>query len=352
MIKSLTSLRFFFAFFVFLSHLSFLELNPSFRFFFKHIFSEGFLGVSFFFVLSGFILALNYSKRLSTGKTSLSKFYIARFARIYPLHFLTLIGSIPFFFTSLKNFFINALLLQSFFPSKQIYFSYNAPSWSISNEFFFYALFPLIIYINNKVTYVIKMITIIVFSLIIIFLNNVLPENKIHYWIYISPLTRIFDFIIGVFLYDLYLYIKKHQFHISTKTKNILEICSILSLIIFFIFKQHFSISFRYSIYYWIPMCLIILTFAITSVNTKNKTVISTLLSKKGLVYLGEISFAFYLIHYIIMEIVIKYNTLLTNQISEFYLTFIIFSLTLLSSIFVFEKFEKPLNKKIKSLFL
>ena len=71
MINSLTSLRLFFALLVFASHLEII--NKSFA---KHIFLEGYVGVSFFFILSGFIIAYNYSDRVSTPSEKKS-YYIA-----------------------------------------------------------------------------------------------------------------------------------------------------------------------------------------------------------------------------------------------------------------------------------
>lgn len=62
MIKPLTSLRFIFAFMVFASHLGFLNKSESnvLHWVYDSVFHEGYIGVSFFFILSGFILAYNY----------------------------------------------------------------------------------------------------------------------------------------------------------------------------------------------------------------------------------------------------------------------------------------------------
>lgn len=350
MIKPLTSLRFFFAFFVFLSHLPFLKNSDS-SFIFEHIFSEGFLGVSFFFILSGFILAYNYRDKIANKKISLRTFYIARFARIYPLHLATLLLSIPLFYKGISVLIINILLLQSYIPKQNIFFSYNAPSWSISSEFFFYALFPLIIYIGARIKYVAKIFGVIIFLAIVVLLNIFLPDEKVHYWVYISPFTRIFDFVIGIFLFDLFAFVKNKKFTFNNNYSNILEISSLFTLLLFFLFKDYFSINFRYSIYYWIPMCFIIFSFAFSFLYGKNDTIISNILSKNWLVYFGEISFAFYLIHYIVIDFIIKTNKNLGSPFSEIILIIVMFSITLLSSIFAFEKIEKPFNKKIKSLF-
>ncbi len=348
MIKPLTSLRFFFAFFVFLSHLSFLK-DSKFCNIFDDIFSEGFLGVSFFFILSGFILALNYKDKIINKKISLRNFYIARVARIYPLHLFTLLLSIPFFYKSLSVLLLNLFLMQSYFPKKNIFFSYNAPSWSISSEFFFYALFPLLIFIFAKINYLTKIFTFFVFTSAIILLNILLPENKVHYWVYISPFTRIFDFILGIFLFELFILFKNKKLTHNYNCSNIFEVISLFTLLLFFLLKDYFPINFRYSIYYWIPMCLIIFSFALSFLNIKEKNTIFNLLSHRGFVYLGEISFAFYLLHYIVIDFIIKINELVITPFAQEFLPLLIFSITLILSVLAFEKIEKPFNKKIKN---
>ena len=85
MINTLTSLRLIFALMVFGAHCYIIS-----DFFNIHFFKEGFVGVSFFFVLSGFIIAYNYQKKLSENTMTKRRFWVARIARIYPLHWLTL----------------------------------------------------------------------------------------------------------------------------------------------------------------------------------------------------------------------------------------------------------------------
>ena len=84
MINTLTSLRFIFAMMVFGAHCYVIDNH-----FDIHFFKEGFVGVSFFFMLSGFIIAYNYQKKFSENKITKRTFWVARIARIYPLHSLT-----------------------------------------------------------------------------------------------------------------------------------------------------------------------------------------------------------------------------------------------------------------------
>ena len=135
MINTLTSLRFFFALAVFAHHVianvnRFINLPEN----ISRILDEGFIGVGFFFILSGFVLTYSYQNKILTNTVSKKDFYIARFARIYPMHLLTLLfvliksyviftPEIPF---NIGLFFTNLFLLQSFVPVYDVYFSFNS----------------------------------------------------------------------------------------------------------------------------------------------------------------------------------------------------------------------------------
>ncbi len=342
MIKPLTSLRFFFAFFVFLSHLSFVKTeNSLFNWLQRNIFFEGYLGVSFFFILSGFVLAYSYREKFSQNTITKKSFYLARFARIYPLHFLTLILAVPiiYFHNSsgiIRSFLANLFLIQSF-----IFFSFNAPAWSISDEMFFYLIFPFIIILLGKV----KILKILFYFLVPVILITgiiLIPEHDQKAFFYVNPIVRSFDFILGILLYDLFKKQKFSSYFSTVKRATFLEIFTLSTFFIFFIFHNFLNRSFRYSIYYWIPMCLIIYTFA------QNKGWISKLLSNKTLVFLGEISFGFYMIHYL----VITYGNMLKDNyfinFNEIILSGIYFIVTLILSCLSFIYFEKPMNTFIK----
>jgi peptidoglycan/LPS O-acetylase OafA/YrhL len=99
-------------------------------------------GVSFFFVLSGFILAYVYP-RLDTA-AEVRGFWRARIARIWPAHIATLVlGAVLVGYPwSASTLAANVLLVHAWIPMSAFYFAYNAVSWSISTELFFYLAFP------------------------------------------------------------------------------------------------------------------------------------------------------------------------------------------------------------------
>ena len=113
-------------------------------------------GVSFFFVLSGFILAYVYPKLESW--IEIKRFLRARVARLWPGYvasFLLGFWLAPYAWDT-KIAITNLLMVQAWIPMSSYYFSYNAVSWSISTEFFFYFIFSFLI-INWNSTWLIKL---------------------------------------------------------------------------------------------------------------------------------------------------------------------------------------------------
>src|SRR5690606_12135662 len=247
---------------VFLSHLAFLKNDTYYADVFNNIFNEGFLGVSFFFILSGFILAYNYKEKFLTGSISKKEFYISRLARVYPVHIATTVIVLLLTFIQYgqgwEYLIQHVFLIQSFFLEENIHFSLNSPSWSISDELFFYLLFPFAFLISEKIrTYIF-----ILYLVVVLVLNMKLNKNQDQYWLYISLFVRFSDFLLCIILFDLYEKIKftysKANFHAF-----IFELGVILLFVLFFVFHNTIDISYRYSIYYWLPMAAIILIFAL-----------------------------------------------------------------------------------------
>lgn len=343
MIKPLTSLRMFFALFVFLSHLAFLK-ETNYANIFNSIFDEGFLGVSFFFILSGFILAYNYKEKFLIGNISKREFYISRLARIYPVHIAT--TALVFLLTFAQSgkgweyLIQHVFLIQSFFTSEEIYFSLNSPSWSISDEMFFYLLFPFAFLISEKI----RSYIFILYLIGILILNIQLDKNQDHYWLYISPYIRFSDFLLGIILFDIFEKVKVGYSKIKQPIV-IFELGAILLFILFFVFHNKIDISYRYSIYYWVPMAAIILIFALSHVAQK-KSIITQFLSNKYMVLAGEISFSFYLLHVLEIQILNYIRKIFSLNMDLMLFSFFIFIVTLIASFLMYKFIEKPLNKK------
>ncbi len=151
-LEGLTTLRFFAAFHVILFHLQVEGIVTGGPRWYQNFASIGYVGVNFFFVLSGFILVYTYA----AGHLDPRRFWQARFARIYPAYLFSLAVTAPFFFLtarrlnlpffawSMQHLFLASILaltlLQSWVPQGAL--TWNPVCWSLSVEAFFYALFP------------------------------------------------------------------------------------------------------------------------------------------------------------------------------------------------------------------
>lgn len=350
MLKPLTSLRFVFAFMVFLTHLRIFKFasNSYAGKLYNDFLFEGFIGVTFFYILSGFILAYTYKEQMIIGKISKKEFWLARFARIYPLHILAMLLAMPIFFLNFsyqpKQLAImigtDLTLTQTYIPDPQYYFSFNAPSWSLSDEAFFYALFPFLI---KKSLSKWKLASLLTIPLLMVIIHDFkVPELYSHHdWFFnILPLTRVIDFSVGIYLYELY----KKIDYITERQASKLEVSAVVFFILFYLFHNYIPLDARRSVFYWPPMAFLILTFAL------QRGAISRFLSKPFFILLGQISFAFYLIHMTIMKTLdyIDRNVLDLGDT----LSVIVFALmsSLIVSYFLHKLIEVPLSKRIRNL--
>jgi peptidoglycan/LPS O-acetylase OafA/YrhL len=151
-LKALTGIRFFAALVVIAFHI-YLAAPSAFPRYAASLASYGFVGVSLFFVLSGFVLAYNYCPSPAGGSKPIDKqkFWVARFARVYPAYGLALLiglltyGAMPQPLTpawTTLQLLLESTLLHSWFPWTAC--GINCPGWSVAVEAFFYALFPFI----------------------------------------------------------------------------------------------------------------------------------------------------------------------------------------------------------------
>jgi peptidoglycan/LPS O-acetylase OafA/YrhL len=156
MLNRLTGIRAVAAIFVVFFHFgdSIAALFPAFAVF-RPIYKSGDMGVDLFFLLSGFILSLNYLNGFQKiSLQSYAKFLRARLARIYPVHLFTLLLLTLFVLSargasiklsnahySVFTWVTNVFLVQ-IWPFFNRGLTWNFPSWSISAEWFVYLLFP------------------------------------------------------------------------------------------------------------------------------------------------------------------------------------------------------------------
>ena len=268
----LTPLRFIFALVVLFSHSGSFDLGDFYTYFGRY----GYYGVSFFFVLSGYILAHSYP-----NITRNRHFYYRRIARVYPLYlvsiivafFIRIIVNSNYILDGIVNLPIHIFGIQSFVPIKGVYFGLNSPGWSISNELFFYAAFPFILKSHKNAFFLVfvGISSILFFDLI---------NASIHYTFYINPTLRIIEFIYGIYLYK---YARK------LSAKKLMLFGAFILLFTAYTLRVNWQSELMN---YWINLFLLI-GYIINVIGKYGRPEIEP----RWLRYLGEISFSFYLFH-------------------------------------------------------
>jgi len=289
-------------------------------------------GVSFFFVLSGFILTYVYPALES--RKSIFRFYVARIARIWPAHLVALALVVVLFKFPLDRTLLaaNILLLQGWVPSLPWYFSYNAVSWTISAEWFFYIVFPVLIF-RWKLSWWWKwaLSALIVFALIelgtLLHLPNFSQEDEatLHGLLYANPLARLFEFTTGMVTCLAYRRLQPLFSRLPDMLFTLLEILvagmawySIASGSVVIFLRPYFQgaglqwLGHAGDVFVF-PFVIFIFAFG--------RGYLSRALSISPMVLLGEISYSVYLLHMIVFRL---YGEWHPNHVGPDYLGLVI----------------------------
>lgn len=343
MIRPLTSLRLLFALMVFASHCNIISDR-----FDLPILTEGYVGVSFFFVLSGFIIAYSYDERFAMGAVTKWSFWVARVARIYPLHLLMLMVAAALGTYSLSNgvgqwlahFVPNLVLCQAYVPSPDYYFSFNSPSWSLCCEQLFYLAFPLLALLLRRprclaMTFILSAIAVVVGMYLT-------PEPLVKDVWYVNPIARFPDFLLGMWVYQI---ASREQGTPLSRSQATWGECGAVALfVLFYTLSVYVPQVYRYSCYYWLPIALVIYVFSL------QRGRLSQLFSCRLLVWGGEVSFGFYLIHHMLFRLYVEAQHYFHISLSPYVAVLVLLLLTLLLSGISYRYFEQPANKLVKRI--
>jgi peptidoglycan/LPS O-acetylase OafA/YrhL len=161
-LNQLTFTRFLAAFAIVVFH-AHSDVWPFTQPFLHSIFSKANVGVSYFFILSGFVMVIAYGKNKAV-EIKKSSYYLNRVARIYPVYFIALIigvaaALIKTHTIPVKPLILQLLVVQSWVPGSIDKFNY--PGWSLSVEALFYLAFPFLFnYVYRKAS--LKSVSIVV----------------------------------------------------------------------------------------------------------------------------------------------------------------------------------------------
>lgn len=282
----------------------------------------GHLGAAVFFMLSGFLSAYNYLDTMDTDHITLkgcAKFSYSKLTKFYPLYFVMLL--IPFAgqaygalngLTSwgkvLAKLAVNALLVQSWIPVNEFYFSLNFPAWFLSSLGFAYFMLPYILRWIKKLgsiraalitAFAIWAVQILAGSTgVSIYKNLVLPNTNvlndfICWFTYVFPVFRLADFYIGAIM--AYVFLNRKEDKISGVGWTVAEVGAILFAAAVQAGIDRGIIPFNYTVSF-LPCCAaLIYTFA------TNRGYISKLLTNRVVKYIADISSEVFLTHAVVI---------------------------------------------------
>jgi peptidoglycan/LPS O-acetylase OafA/YrhL len=323
----------------------------------KSYFSEFYVGVSFFFVLSGLLIGLRYSG----AKIDWKKYFVYRAARIYPMWFILTL--LTFFFGYsfggewLKLLLLNLSFLKGF--SDTLKFTGIDQGWSLTVEECFYFAAPLFIFLltKKKLYSVIIPAVLLVIGFSLIALCNALNIHAFQNDKFILVYTifgRSWEFIFGLLLALLYKNHKEKFTAYYNKTKGINWIlCAGIALVIYCMYHFREPGTYGWENYTGILLnnyALPLFTGLFYIGLMVKRDIFSKILSTKFFVLGGKASYIFYLIHIGVIRNFL--NAQIDPLLPDNLLRWIIKNLTLIIiSLAMYFALEEPLNKGVKKIF-
>lgn len=326
---------------------------------------SGWYAVDVFIIISGFVIFY----LLDSKRENYKSFIVRRFFRLWPLFILLFFISIPLAYINIYNvssfseiygnsiigdgfiierfnsYFQNIVwhilfhlpMLHGIIPNSIIPFSPGAflgPAWSISLEWQFYIVAPLLFFILKRF----KKLGVIILSVLFIILyywgKNI---DDIQFGAFLP--MHIEYFFIGIVSYFIF---KHYSLHNQLKKISLYPFILLLSGIIFYIYN--FKIIY-FPIFIWINFFAILIDYS-TKRNLLLKPIFFYLFEIKFVKFLGKISYSIYLSHFLIIYVVqfliLNFFPNVAQKYHLLLLTLIVLPITIYVSNILYNKIELP----------
>ena len=331
-----------------------------------------YVAVGIFFVLSGFILALNYSLDEPWTNAMRWKFAVARFSRIYPVYLLALAAVAPIvigpifaehsrslLLRRLVSGALNLLMLQAWVPQAAL--TWNGPGWSLSSEAFFYVCFPVLGALVYRTTTVRKAVAAIAglwalelaAPVICVLLRvkgfgdmhaTALPETTLADLVKFNPLLNLSFFLAGIAACRVYRLLRAERHKNGEKWAGrgyLFYLPSLVLLALITAFGDRSPYPVMHNGLILPPAVGIILGLAL------GDKFLCALLSNRLLVFLGKASYAEYLLHFPVRYVFERYGIAWSlEQQTGYFLT------VLVISGIVFHFYEEPMQLRLRKLLM
>ncbi|SCL32582.1 Peptidoglycan/LPS O-acetylase OafA/YrhL, contains acyltransferase and SGNH-hydrolase domains [Micromonospora nigra] len=294
-LPSLTGLRWIAALLVFGFHAGTMRIiaDPGPQAALGAVFTLGLSGVQFFFILSGFVLV--WSARPGDSRR---RFWRRRLAKIYPNHLLlwALALAVAWWFADPVDpvaALENLLLVQAWDPRPGYFYSINTVSWSLSCELFFYLCLPLVLPVLHRTRSAVLWTVVVAVPLVILALwpgQVLVPEESRWWFTQVFPLVRSTEFWMGVAAAEL-----MRRGHWRGPG---LPLAGVIFVGVWVVTSQWVRAEL------WAAVLSAAYLLVITAAARADVRGDRSPLRARPMVWLGEVSFAFYLVHvFVIMTL-------------------------------------------------
>jgi peptidoglycan/LPS O-acetylase OafA/YrhL len=322
-------------------------------------------GVSFFFVLSGFILTYVY-RELRTLK-AVFLFYVTRLARIWPVHIAATIllfivlPATAYVLRTRQGLELAALyvtLTHAWLPVWDSFLQLNGISWTISVEWFFYLLFPFFL-LDWRTSEWVKLLVAAVPALLVIAFSNAIhapqgdwaPGLTEHGLIYIFPPSRLFEFVFGIVCAKTWLSTMDGR-KPTAIVSFVFELVAIIGVYLALrycgpVSRTQFVNNIGGSAgAHWLLVNGFTPAFAfLIFVFASSTGPLAAFVGSRLLVRLGEISFSLYMVHTIVLDIFERYPRTITALTS--YSVFAFWAVSILTAYCMWYFVETPARRAI-----
>jgi peptidoglycan/LPS O-acetylase OafA/YrhL len=360
-LRSLTALRFFAAAMIVMYHLrgKFIPIRN---------FPEnyGIMGVSFFFVLSGFVMALCYPA--FSHKREALCFLWNRIIRIYPLHLATFCISLHLLYIEkspweISTALINIFLLQSYWPFSKIFLSFNGVAWTLSVQLCFYLVFAVANFRpKNIIVVCIISGASLIGSMAFLEQTNMFVFGWLYKWsLYILPINRLLVCLLGIGAFKIiFNRLVRLRTSINRPLATLLELLAVASLIDFIYWGEltrwidyaltslHFPCARSLTLFNKTYIASVVPALLTITIFGLERGYVSWLLTGKAFVLLGELSFALFMSHNLIIKYFTPYRDRLYKTIGWVSTTALLLLLLLVCAWLLYKTVEDPMRKRLR----
>ncbi len=304
----------------------------------------GGIGVTIFFVISGFVMVLTNDNKFGRSGEPL-RFMVNRIIRIVPLYWLmTLVAAVLFIVTGTKDIALPYLLKSVFFiaapdPSADnIMQPVLGPGWTLNYEMFFYCIFAVFLLLPKKAAIAGFSIAIVAF---VIWGMSSLSSAEINspatlFSFYANPLLLLF--VGGVWLGAAY---KKSALFQKANISLVWMFAAVIGAIAFIWLTEKNGWPLALQPLAFIPALLCVATALLCRYQPVS-------FSGRLGVLLGEASYSIYLSHIIVLAVIRKIVPVTPLYGTLYFI--IAFSISTIAGVIIYKLVEMPMTRFIRGL--